>query len=1075
MMDDLVSKKLDEIIKNRKRLVKDLKVNKTPITELTINNLKSDSTHFITELLQNAEDEGAEKVIFELSETELIFSHDAPNPFNIDDIESITNFGKNDQKRAKKNAIGRFGTGFKSVYSITDSPRIVSGDFDITIKKYWIPVITPGKSKDFYNGTKIILGLKENGRKDIFAELEKKLKELDMCYILFLTNIEKIEWSIRGEKGNYRKIPRKNGYCTLKSDSGKQEEYLVFTKAIKEIKEKELVVKIAFKLDNDKSKIVPVDESPLFVFFPLTKQPTYTKFLLHAPFKTNQAREFLDDSYNPDDPDDFRGGNELLKSKLAELLSECVQKVKELGFLNIGFLEVLPINNDFCVNKIYKLLYEAITKRFLDESNEFIPAVEKEDDGSIKNVYSSVKDAFLLGEGSSLNSLLTGKRAKELFGRSKWIETPKNQLLHTYLKNLGIDEKGLTELANALTENFLLEMTDDWYKTFYKNIHEKTNELWRKPWNKPGVIPLLWRKPIIRIEENGKISQTIPYKDYDEKKPNACLPKKDRDSKFPTVVRSIADDPDAYAFLSALGLREPDDFDEVEEYILKMMENCKKYETEEEYFNDFKVIIDAYRSPDRGQRGELIEKLRKIPFIRGKNKAGKIDYLRPENIYNPSDDRIMSYFKGNRKIYFVVIPNYDDERLIVFKDFLKKLRVLSNIPQMRYNIMSDMEKRNLFPDYMHDPKIFEKWIDYDLDGLKIMLSSCRDLERSLLLWSILQDIRAEGYWYNEGSAAYGEYQGVKKRTFPSTFFNQLRSKWIFKDGNLFSPDEITYGELPREYKENEEKSRELAKLLGFKPEDVKEILKTENENLKTELSSLKSKLKSMEIELLSLKKEKEEKAADDERKKMLDELMKGGEGIPKPTASGAEPIVKPFIGLGTGKPVDYSSGYGDKTGRGAADKSHDPAGKPTASGVDTELIKTIEERGENAVRDILLKEFPVDSGFEIICNVLKGIKKNIKGADFVVKKDGEEIRYVEVKSTQETGKPLYITGYQWETARFYDKKEEGDKYWIYCVFNALEEQPVIVLIQNPFQKWKDGVLKAHPVEFIISKENYAHA
>lgn len=88
------------------------------------------------------------------------------------------------------------------------------------------------------------------------------------------------------------------------------------------------------------------------------------------------------------------------------------------------------------------------------------------------------------------------------------------------------------------------------------------------------------------------------------------------------------------------------------------------------------------------------------------------------------------------------------------------------------------------------------------------------------------------------------------------------------------------------------------------------------------------------------------------------------------------------------------------------------------------------------------------------------------GADFVVKykTNREIIKLVEVKSTTGLrGSAQRISGVQWETAR-----KEGDLYWIYCVYNV-KNNPDVIRIQNPIQKWKDGLLFADPVDFIVKE------
>ena len=90
----------------------------------------ADTAHFVYEILQNADDAGATKVVFEVLEDRLVVEHNG-NPFSSDDVKAISYFGKGKTDITK---IGHFGLGFKSVFAYTASPRIHSGNesFEIT-------------------------------------------------------------------------------------------------------------------------------------------------------------------------------------------------------------------------------------------------------------------------------------------------------------------------------------------------------------------------------------------------------------------------------------------------------------------------------------------------------------------------------------------------------------------------------------------------------------------------------------------------------------------------------------------------------------------------------------------------------------------------------------------------------------------------------------------------------------------------------------------------------------------------------------------------------------------------------
>src|SRR5437016_1776648 len=107
----------------------------------------ADRTHFIFELLQNAEDAlarrpnwpGSRAVKFELSERELRIAH-CGKPFDEPDVRGICGIAESTKGL---NAIGRFGIGFKSVYAFTDRPEIHSGDEDFAINSFVWPTAVP--------------------------------------------------------------------------------------------------------------------------------------------------------------------------------------------------------------------------------------------------------------------------------------------------------------------------------------------------------------------------------------------------------------------------------------------------------------------------------------------------------------------------------------------------------------------------------------------------------------------------------------------------------------------------------------------------------------------------------------------------------------------------------------------------------------------------------------------------------------------------------------------------------------------------------------------------------------------
>ena len=97
--------------------------------------LYSERTHFLFELIQNAEDAGATEVAFDLFDDRLELRHDG-RPFTEADVRGVCGVGKSSKSLT---AIGQFGIGFKSVYAYTKTPRVYSGDEHFGIERYVRP------------------------------------------------------------------------------------------------------------------------------------------------------------------------------------------------------------------------------------------------------------------------------------------------------------------------------------------------------------------------------------------------------------------------------------------------------------------------------------------------------------------------------------------------------------------------------------------------------------------------------------------------------------------------------------------------------------------------------------------------------------------------------------------------------------------------------------------------------------------------------------------------------------------------------------------------------------------------
>lgn len=160
--------------------------------------LYPDKAHFIYELLQNAEDKEASSVAFELFNDRLVFTHNGKKrDFILDDIDSITNIGTS-TKIDDPTSIGKFGVGFKAVYSYTNTPEIHSGKYDFKIVDMLVPE-DEGVSKTASAGkTQFVFPFDHDTKtpKQAVKEITEGLLALNENSILFLRNIHQITFRL---------------------------------------------------------------------------------------------------------------------------------------------------------------------------------------------------------------------------------------------------------------------------------------------------------------------------------------------------------------------------------------------------------------------------------------------------------------------------------------------------------------------------------------------------------------------------------------------------------------------------------------------------------------------------------------------------------------------------------------------------------------------------------------------------------------------------------------------------------------------------------------------------------------
>ena len=1035
-----------KLIDKRKEWVRVSKENKFDFGSI-LAGLYNDPSHFIYEILQNAEDKNAQEVVFKLFEDRLDIYHDG-KLFDFDDIKGVTGIGI-PTKRGDPHAIGKFGIGFKSVFAVTETPHIFSGEYKIRIEDFVIPSEINDNGQISNTLIQLPFNHAHRTKEEVFHLVSERLKNLGLKTLLFLKNIREIRWEIPFSKGHYLKssedIQNISGTkrVTLISakDAEDTEEYIVIEKPIK-IENKELKIEVAYKLGKDKSDkeiVIPEPDSKLAVFFP-TDKVTFLNFIIQGPYKTTPNRENipLDDEQN-----------KKIIEETGNLIVESLSIIKTLGYLDTNFLKVLSINP---VHKesdqIYSVIYEKVKEKFLSDE-ELLP--------TSNGKYTKASDA-LLTDGEKLADFLAMNDLEILFAKKYWLDTSitdaKARELRNYLKNeLGIVEVDFESFARKITVDFLREKSDNWMIDFYNHLL-KQEALWRDSGHssKSGILRT---KPIIRLETNEHIAP------FDDKgKVQVYLPTETK-SKYRTVKHILIENEDSLKFLKELGLTKPDIFAEIEEFILP------KYQTDnankdEEYFEDFEKLLTAYGNIPSSKKNEFIKRLSNTSFIDSVNNAtGEFALLKPSKIYLRTRE-LEEYFDSIAEIYFVsneLLKKYGEERLI---SFLKELGV-ENKPR-RIEIEAKLsweEKSKLRGSSGHTRDIHQK--DYEYEGLDSFIKQMT-VNKSYLLWELLlKNIETLSSWEAKGFFE-GEYIWLFRREysakFDAKFLKTLKQQtWLVdKDNNFKRPSDITSAELSNSYTKESPNIEILVKVLELKSGIIDQLPEKERKMLKL----LKEKGLSIEdIERLPAKKEPPELP-----EKVWTPEYKPGEIDAKIEEIEPEKILTPDLGnqelegSGIKDPPDV---YIPKPPRRVGSKEIGIWGEKQ---VYCALEKKYEEIGAVVETDFGFKANHGNEEFEIVW--LNKHHNTGKGYDFVIKKNGIEIEYIEVKTkVQGIEELIEVTGTQWEFARKLHEQDEGEKYLFYAVFNAGKSNAEIKILRNPIRLWKNGKLYAHPINFRI--------
>jgi hypothetical protein len=975
-----------------------------------IANLYSDSTHFLYELLQNAQDAEATSVSFELYPDRLETSHNG-RAFSFTDVESITTIGSS-TKSNEPNKIGKFGAGFKSVFSITDTPHIYSGTYNFKISDYIIPeTIDPLENQsDERTSVVLMFDRAEIDVKTLYDSIAKRLRSIGKDELLFLSNLCRIDWKIGDEAGYVQKgtdeASETRSLVTLETHN-KIECFELYRRSFT-IENKLLECKIAFALNAD-DRYVSIGTNPLYVFFP-TVVPTNLQFLIHAPYKTTPNRETINFSDSQ---------NQTITENIVELYKSVLIDMAERKVLDVETMGHFPLSSQ--TGELSQKLFEASV--FLFKTHPLIPTRE--------GGYALPSSLFSLN-GELDHTFFYESQIHTLFEKTAWIHEGFYKPIHLVLKRflnsyLGVIEYKLNDILHNITEKYLVQQSNEWISTLYGEFDKA----------KHYVNIYLSTRLLARLEDGRQ----IPFKS--DKGEVQVYIHPGMTTRFRCLHPDATASTGAKSFLNSIGVKAPDVIDEIKEFILPTLTTLSKdLDSTETYLQGMGALLEIYNDSEPSNRSRIVELIKTSACILAVYK-GEFKVARPQDVYLPTEP-LKQWFIGDTSISMM-----DDE----LWNLLNETELGTSLPfQTRPVIQSiaphidSTHKERL----RHTPLVVDRGgDDFSWEGLDRFLSTSIDKEISLIIWNFLISYLEEKKNILRGYYRWQSPTNNHEKEFDSKICVLLKqTPWLYDhEGVVRKPTELKAEDLLDVYGYDAMgvDVKELLSLLSFKTDAIEDLEKQGYKVIPPD-----------EAEAFETFKKLQQQAIEEEEPVMWNPAS------PNIAAwvSDADPDMKADVETYEPKPKK------PKDLRNQTQQSffEDEMEEPYRPFVPKAIRKSIGEWSEKYVYRYLQDfcEENKDKGYHIRW---MNEEKNVGwGYDFVLMKGEKELRYIEVKGRASNFSEIEISKTQWEFAKFLFDKGEGDKYSIFIVQNAGKSYAVLIPINNPVKMWLDGNLSMLKIE-----------
>lgn len=441
--------------------------------KLLSEDLYSKKSHFVLELVQNADDNHYEpdvvpRLSFNIAPERLVVVNNEVG-FTEGNVRAICDVGSSSKAGKKYGYIGEKGIGFKSVFVVSDSPEVHSNGYHFRFDRknegnllgYVVPQWCAAPPEAVPDHTTIVLPAAEDCE---FSD--QTLAGLDAKLLLFLHKLRELSVEQAGRRISYcRRDVLGLSHLTTRtgtelSETTEELRYLraetaFSTSEVPDEKRPDIgesTVVLAFPVDEG-GAAMPDPTSEVFAFLPI--RPVGFKFAIQADFILSSSREaILTD----------RPWNKFLREAIAQAFVKAVDSFKETEALAFTFLKYLPTEGEVS-DPFFRPVGSEILEVLRD--TECLP--------SASGQWSRPSELRLAG--GRIRDLFPSATALELFGFDYLDE--RVQGAHKLLQDLGTQVVAPSDILTVFRDHsqWLMQQPLEWKAKFYGYLADSSQEL----------------------------------------------------------------------------------------------------------------------------------------------------------------------------------------------------------------------------------------------------------------------------------------------------------------------------------------------------------------------------------------------------------------------------------------------------------------------------------------------------------------------------------------------------------------------------------------------------------------------